>query len=269
MMNSHLIVPVEGHIIFGKCIDADNAKTHEDLIRVTKELNGSTQIDIAVIKPPIKNVSFDELLISLRDLITNETRELFLFMDTPSRARYGFNAIYPRSALVATYTLDSKGELIFEELVISEAIGEMITYSEYCQSSEYVEILSSLRKVLKTKPNVEKHVNKELARALPKSKNAGYETTFILTQLFNATCREAARRKNVRIPFIRRPNLERGDNFFLINNGFAKFNAPLRDPCGFINICNLISYFSGEKIPPFTKKFLRKILPIRSLYGQF
>lgn len=268
-MNSHHIMPVEGETILGMCIDADNAKAHEDMIRVTKSGDGNMiQVDIAVVVPPVKNVPLGDLQKSLDNLITSLERQPIYFMDPKSRRRYGFSSDYPRSAIVVTYVINTAGELLLEELVLSQAIGTMISFSDYHKTEKSEEIISVLRKILSTKPGIESHVNEELSRTFPKSEDSGYKTTLMLTQLFNSTCRLASREKSVRIPFIRRPLVKHGDNFFLINDGLAKFSACLRDPCAFINASNLVSYLSGEKILPFSKKYLQEMLPIRATYDK-
>jgi hypothetical protein len=259
-MTIHLLAPVENTTIIGMCIDADNTRSHEDLLRIT-ELDGLTQIDIAVVVPPIKVVSLEKLGLALNHLITSDNRQHLYFLDTESRVRYGFNSDYPRAALVATYTIDDTGELIFSELVLSQAIGNMISFSEYANSSDHKHILSELKKVLKTKPGIEFHVKELIRKNAPKSYDPGYQTTLIATQLFNLTCRDAANREN--IPYIRRPNLKKDDPYFLMNEGMAKYSGCLRDPTALVNASNMVSLLSRDPTLPFTRDYLLKNYPFR------
>jgi hypothetical protein len=259
-MTSHHLASVENTTITGMCIDADNTRSHEDLLRITKQ-DGITQIDIAVVVPPIKVVSLEKLLSSLTYLITSDERQHLHFLDMESRIRYGFNSRFPRIALVSTYIIDGNGELIFAELVLSQAIGTMISFSEFANSPDHKKILSELKKVLKTKPGIESHVKELIRKNKPNSNDPGYQTTLIISQLFNLICRDAANREN--IPFIRRPNLRKGDPFFLMNNGMGKFSRCLRDPTAFVNASNIFCFLSGDATLPFPREYLIKNLPFR------
>lgn len=267
MMNSHHLAPVEGEPILGTCIDADNTKAHEDMFRITKDKGGTLQLDIAVVIPPLKIVPLDKLQASLNDLLVNESRQPRFFLNLETRTRYGFNSTFPRRALVVTYVIDSYGEILLEEVLISQAVGKMMRpYTEYNNSHDSSEILSDLRRVLKTKPGIVSYVEEILANNRPNSDSPGYQTTFITTQLFNSTCRMSARSIGVNTPFIRRPHRILGDHDFLLNDGLAKFNSPLRDPCALINTSNLVSYCEGEETRPFTEEFLRERIPLITTY---
>lgn len=267
MMDDHHLAPVEGEIIQGICVDADNTKAHEDMFRITKDSEGTLQLDIAVVVPPLKIVSLDKLQASLNDLLVNESRQPRLFLNLETRTRHGFNSTFPRMALVATYVIDSYGERLLEEVMLSQAVGKtMISYTEYNDSPNASEILSYLWRVLRIKPGVASYVEEILANNRPDSDSPGYQTTFITTQLFNLACRMSAKKTGVATPYIRRPHKIRGDNYFLLNDGLAKFNSPLRDPCALINISNLVSHCEGEIIPPFTEEFLRERIPLITSY---
>jgi hypothetical protein len=259
-MSTPHILPVENATILGMCIDGDNTKSHEDLIRITKR-NNFTQIDIAVVVPPVKIVPLDRLYASLYQLIKSNDMQQLLFLDMESRIRYSFNSLFPRAALVATYIVDNQGELIFEELMLSQAIGMMRSFSQYSKSPDAQGIIEDLTKVLETKPGIKSHVKDVTLQNAPKSYDPGYRTTLIATQLFNSTCRVAA--KKVDIPMIRRPALNHGDSFFLLNDGLAKCSGCLRDATAFVNASNMVSYLSGNLRLPFSKEFLMASLPIK------
>jgi hypothetical protein len=259
-MDTHHISPVENTTITGMCIDADNTKSHEDLLRITKQ-DDTTQIDIAVVIPPIKIVGIEKLHSSLNYLITSSEKQQLFFLDLASRIRYGFNDTFPRTALVATYIIDTRGELIFEELMLSQAIGIMRSFSQYASSSDNKQIIFDLKKVLTTKPGVESHVRDLIRKNIPKSYDPGYQTTLMATQLFNLTCRNAANSEN--IPFIRRPALRHGDPFFVMNEGAGKYSGCLRDPTAFVNASNMVGFLSGDIILPFSREYLMANLPIR------
>ena len=266
-MDNHHLAPVEGEPIHGICVDADGTKAHEDMFRITKNEEGTLQLDIAVVVPPLKIVPLDKLQASLNDLLVNESRQPRLFLNLETRTRYGFNSTFPRRALVVTYVIDRHEEILLEEVMISQAVGKrMRSYTEYDNSADANEILSDLRRVLRTKPGIVSYVEEILANNRPDSDSPGYQTTFIATQLFNSTCRVSARSIGVNTPFIRRPHKVRGDHYFLLNDGLAKFNSPLRDPCALVNTSNLVSHCEGEIIPPFTEEFLRERIPLITTY---
>ena len=266
-MNSHHLAPVEGEPIHGTCIDADNTRAHEDMFRITKNKDGMLQLDIAIVVPPLKIVSPEKLQASLDDLLYNESGKPRLFLNLETRARYGFNSIFPRTALVVTYVIDKHQEILLEEVMLSQAVGEkMRSYSEYDNSEDAEEILSDLYRVLKTKPGIASYVQEILESNKPDSDSPGYKTTFITTQLFNSTCRMSARSIGVNVPFIRRPHKVRGNYYFLLNDGLAKFSSSLRDPCALINISNLISHCNGEEILPFPEEYLRERIPLITTY---
>jgi hypothetical protein len=261
-MKSFLIAPIDNTILLGLCIDEDRTKVYEDMVRVTNGEDGSIQVDIAVIDPPVEKVRREDLRKALENLMVNSGKDIPYFIDYGIRKRYSFNIEIPQDAIVATYVVDSSGELIFEELTISRAVGIITPFSLYRNSEESSKVITALEKVIKTKPNVGTEVKHHVRRFLPESLDQGYLTTLLITKLFNNTCRVAARKKGVKSVFIKRPRILQGELFFRMNDGPASFNSSLRDPCSFINASNLSSYLSG-KPPPFSKKILRKEIPVK------
>jgi hypothetical protein len=259
-----LLAPVERSIITGMCIDSDHTRSHEDMLRITMSDNGFLQIDIAAVVPPVKHVNRDKLLNALLYLTENDNRELTpSFFSHEDRERFGFSELSPRNAVVATFMLDPTGNLVYEGLVLSDyAVGSFVSYTDFRNSEEFEQINTCLRTLLQTKPDMREHVDQLIRDQRPKSNDPAFRATLMLTQLFNRSCRDAARSEEVYVPFIRHPSVSRGQTRFLMNDGLARFNASLRDPCALINMANLVSYFAGEK-PPFPESELISLIPIK------
>lgn len=254
---NYQISPVRNSVIEGMCIDPEGTTIHEDSIRVTV-LGNRTQIDVAVIVPPLDLYSPERLQKSLVDLLTNSGRSFFNFFEHGVRLAASFQEDDERPALVATYVLlDNK--LIQEDIDCTLAKGIMVSTEEYSDAPEFEEILEVLRKLLTTKPDVKKRIFATLESNFPKrKKDKGFLIAFIATQLFNDTAVAAARKR--KIPFIKRPSFYSKHGYFTLNHSGSVFNRSLRDPCGFINASNLFAHFKKEPFP-FTRKKLKTIVP--------
>lgn len=264
-MSDYLILPVEGKIIRGNCIDGDGTNVREDMVRISYRGN-LTQIDIACLVPPVRNISIDELHASLMQQLSNtlyRTDQKFKpFISLPQKKILSFNDSSPRQALVATYIINGRNEILVEELSISEAVGELIYFSEFDQLSVGQEIVEVLKRLIHTDKEMITVVQEGSQRYYFESLKFGFQTTFMCSTLFNRMCRNASKGKGV--PYISK---QYGEHRFNLNSGNPKFNCCLRDPHAYVNASNLMSYFSNKELF-FSNEYLQKTLPIAEVQNQ-
>ena len=184
---SHHLIPVE-EIVHGLCIDDIGTRVCEDMVRVTTNDRGDTQVDIAVVVPPIEKVNTSLLFASLKDLmVSKEKSNMLPFLDFQTKINSGFSETKPREVFLVTYVVNTYGELLLEELTLSQAICSMINYKEYEAWRGNYEIVNALTLVLGTKPEIGRHVARRLRESFPLSASCGYLTTLMISSLFNST----------------------------------------------------------------------------------
>ncbi len=255
-MSSLLIEPYEGQIFGASSIDKAGTRVHEDLLKITRR-NGMTQIDVACLAAPTEYVPESEILRALtRDLYAKKDADPTLFLPQKERVAFSLNEATAQPVLVATYLLDDTYDLIFEELSLSSAVVTLKNSREFSKKEECLHAIKELLKVMRHKPSLDGyakmwHEKKFGADWMP----ADYMITMAL-QLFNMTCRNSARRKN--IFFMEKSYL--GEYYLKAFGSYAVFNRVLRDSVAFVNASNLTNYFLSLPIV-YTQKFLKKNLP--------
>jgi hypothetical protein len=258
-MSEYLMPPHKGELINGFCVDLDGTNIREDMLRIS-EGGGRTQIDIACLIPPVRNVSIDKLHLSLDQQLTNkkfhEGIRFYPFISLAQKRHLGFDSTSPRQALVVTYVIDDTNELLVEELSVSEAVGEMLYFSEFDLLPIATKVVEILRRLVATNEEVSTLVREGLQRYYVYNRGLGFQTTFMCSTLFNHTCRDAALRE--KIPFISK---QYDETRFHLNTGKPKFNGCLRDPHAYVNASNLASYFSEKEIF-FSEEYIQKTISL-------
>ncbi len=258
-MSEYLMSPHNGEIIKGFCVDLDGTHVREDMLRIS-EVPGRTQIDIACLIPPVRNISVDKLHLSLGQQLTNKkfnaSIRFYPFISLPQKRHFGFDSTSPRQALVATYVIDDDGELLVEELTVSEAVGEMLYFSEFDLLPIAPKIVNILKRLVATNDEVSSLVREGLQRYYFYNRGLGFQTTFMCSTLFNHTCRDAALRE--KIPFISK---QYDETRFHLNSGKPKFNCCLRDPHAYVNASNLASYFLDKEFF-FSEEYIQKTISL-------
>ncbi|MBP6949144.1 MAG: hypothetical protein KBC41_04305 [Candidatus Pacebacteria bacterium] len=254
--------PLSG-VIEGVCVDNVDTKVHEDLFRITKK-KGNIQIDLVAIIPPEITISRGKLQRELLKPYLSSQKYPTGFIEKFLRRDLGFDTKKPKMCLVATYVLDEKDTLIFEEISIAQAIGKIMTYEDYTKQIECKSDNTVFLKLLRKKRTVKAKVYSTFSHRNTPTLSLGEKNIFIANELFNHTCRRAA--THVGLHFIKELHKysQEENRKFLLRSPEAKFNCSLRDPCAFINMSILVDYLLD--VPQiFTLPYLKTKITIEHL----
>lgn len=230
----------------GFCINVNNQET-------------TLQI-VAVVPPPeeLSVINFDKVMFDrTRALKTSFGPSIF---SKEVKDLYSLKVGAPRKVVVAEYTFNKEAQLKKEALFLGAASVERnFSYEEYLDHEQMEMSMRLLEQALARKSHLQRLFNSRYLVNLVEENGLGNAFVYGSLHLFNHTCRNIARKINS--PFLTAPDLLH-EKKFKINDGHARFNRALRDPCSFINITNLVSVLSGkpallsiEELEKFTPKY--------------
>ncbi len=258
-MSNYLLAPLEGQVIKVLCIDNDNTKSMEDGFRITRQ-NGITQIDIVCPIPPQNKISKEKVMFSLSRWGVTYNKSFCTFLSREEQINFGINRKSPCEVLVVTYIIDANGLLILEELSIAKARGVKRSYVDYGLSFDSAIDRLDFSRVIATKPELWKYIAKPKPFDFVSSPRAAHQIVNMSVQLFNRTCRDAARKED--IPFIAKKPSGLASRQLYLDCSHAIFKQTLRDPTALVNTYNIADAINGKPLT-FSEAYLKHRLRLQ------
>ncbi len=241
-------------------VDKLGTVVHEDALGIVQE-GDITRITIGAVIPP-REIPEKLLIQVLNDELLQVSKKPVTFLNLSERLKYSFNTTHPRKSLIATYEINGRDELILEDLSVSEITVAPVTMEDYGNSAECMDTINNVLRVLWNKPNLHYFGRIWQQRSYDESWGPAHYMINMALQLFNNTCRDAAKKEC--LFFMERPNPY--TPYFKTYGEQAVFNRTLRDVTAYINASNMASFLLDEPCV-YGQQFLIENLPPGSLFG--